>query len=209
MNPKLITQDSKTSSIFIGQNVPFAGSFVNNIGGQNTVNTSNIEYRDIGMNLTITPVLGNSDIVTLDIAFDQSTIVPGQTQGVISTTTSSGTTLSGITTTKTTMQTTVHVPDQNFLILSGMVNPSESKTATGLPCLGGLPLIGAAFSTNATNNSNTNVVIFVRPHILNSLDDMKKISKAQEDFFREQAGTPFLEHNFSEAMEFIKTVDDE
>ncbi|MBS0626176.1 MAG: hypothetical protein JSS32_09020 [Verrucomicrobia bacterium] len=207
MNPKLITQDSKTSSIFVGLNVPFAGSFVNNIGN-NTVNTSNIEYRDIGMSLTITPVLGNSDIVTLDIAFDQSSTVSGQT-GSISTTSGTSTTLSGVTTSKTTMQTTVHVPDQNFLILSGFVNANDNRNATGLPCLGGLPLIGAAFSTNNRTYNDTNVVIFIRPQILNSLDDMKKVSKEQEDFFREQSGTPFLQHNFEEAMEIVKTVDDE
>lgn len=207
MNPKLITQDSKTSSIFIGQNIPFTGSFVSNMQA-NTVNTTNIEYRDIGMSLTITPVLGNSDVVTLDIAFDQSSTVTAQSNQVVIN--SNGTTtLEGITTTKNTMQTTVHVPDDNFLILSGMVNSTRSKTVTGLPCLGGLPLIGAAFSTDVTVNDDTNVVIFIRPHILNSLEDMRKISRAQEEFFRDQAGSPMLEHNFEEGMEMIKTVDDE
>jgi len=207
MNPKLIAQDSKTSSIFVGENVPFTGSFVSNTSN-NTVNTTNIEYRDIGMNLTITPVLGNSDVVTLDIAFDQSTIL-GNTQNQVTTSANGSTTLQGITTTKTTMQTTVHVPDNNFLILSGQVNSNRQKTAQGLPCLGGLPLIGAAFSTETTSNVDSNIVIFLRPHILNSLDDMKKISKAQEDFFRDQAGSPYLEQRLDEGMEMIKTVDDE
>ena len=30
MTPKIIAQDSKTATIFSGQNVPFAGSFVSN-----------------------------------------------------------------------------------------------------------------------------------------------------------------------------------
>jgi len=205
MNPKIVAQDSKTSSIFVGQNIPFAGSFINN-QGSNTVNTANIEYRDIGMNLTITPVLGNSDIVTLDISFDQSSTSSSSSPALVS----SGTvTLSGVTTNKNSMQTTVHVPDNNFLILTGMVTANQNKSTTGLPCLGGLPWIGAAFSTDVDVNSNSNIVLFIRPHILNSLEDMKKISKAQEDFFREQAGSPFLEHNFNEGMEIIKTVDDE
>ncbi len=207
MNPKVIAQDSKTSSYFVGQNIPFTGSFVSNTS-TNTVNTTNIEYRDIGMSLTITPVLGNSDIVTLDIAFDQSSTV-GNTQNQVTTLSNGTTTLQGITTTKTTMQTTVHVPDNNFLILSGQIQTTKEKTSTGLPCLGGLPLIGAAFSTETSLDNNSNVVIFIRPHILDSLDDMKKISKAQEEFFRDQAGSPYLEHGFDEGMEMIKTVDDE
>lgn len=209
MTPKLITQDGKTSSIFSGQNIPFAGSFVSQTGTNNT-GTTNIEYRDIGVNLTITPVLGNSDIVTLDITLDQTSVASSAQVGQI-TFNQNGfpNSINGITSSKTTMQTTVHIPDNHFLILSGMVNNSTQKTKTGIPCLGGLPIIGAAFSQDNDTISNTNIVIFLRPHILNSLDDMTRITRDQEEFFREQAGTPNLEHSYNEAMELIKTVDDE
>jgi type II secretory pathway component GspD/PulD (secretin) len=204
MTPKIITQDGRTSSIFVGENIPFVGSFVQN-NGQNVVNTSNLEYRDIGFSLTVTPVLGNSDIVTLDINLDRSQTV-GDVTGQLNL--NSGT-ANGITTTKTTMQTTVHVPDNNFLILSGMVNNTNVKGKAGIPCLGGLPLIGAAFSKNNDTVVGSNIVIFIRPHIINSVDDMRRISSKEEDYFRDQAGTPFLERNFDEGMELIKTIDDE
>lgn len=204
MTPKIITQDGRTSSIFVGENIPFVGSFVQN-NGQNVVNTSNLEYRDIGFSLTVTPVLGNSDIVTLDINLDRSQTV-GDVTGQLNL--NSGT-ANGITTTKTTMQTTVHVPDNNFLILSGMVNNTNVKGKAGIPCLGGLPLIGAAFSKNNDTVVGSNIVIFIRPHIINSVEDMRKISTKEEDYFRDQAGTPFLERNFDEGMELIKTIDDE
>lgn len=213
MTPKLLTQDGRTSTIFQGNNIPFAGSFVSNAspsGTGGTIGTTNIEYRDIGMSLTITPVLGNSDIVTLDINLDQtSTGQLNAAQNQITLTNGFPTNISGITTSKTTMQTTVHVPDNHFLILSGMVNNSTIKTKTGMPCLGGLPFVGALFSRDDTNVNNSNIVIFMRPHIVNSLDDITRITHEQELFYRDQAGTPFLEHSFNESMELIKTVDDE
>ncbi len=209
MTPKLITQDGRTSSIFSGQNIPFAGSFVSQ-AGTNSIGTTNMEYRDIGVNLTITPVLGNSDIVTLDIALDQSSVDSSQQTGQISFNEQGfPSAINGITSSKTSMQTTVHVPDNHFLILSGMVNNSTSKTKTGIPCLGGLPIVGAAFSQDNDTISNSNIVIFLRPHILNSLDDMTRITSEQEEFFRDQTSTPNLEHSYNEAMELIKTVDDE
>lgn len=214
MTPKIITQDGRTSTIFQGQNIPFAGSFVSNssvnaTGG--TIGTTNIEYRDIGLSLTITPVLGNSDIVTLDINLDQTSTGQLNAQSTQISFNNNGTPtgISGITTSKTTMQTSVHVPDNHFLVLSGMVQNSNNKLKTGIPCLGGLPFIGAAFSQDNTDINNTNVVIFLRPHIINSIDDITRITHEQELFFRDQAGTPFLEHNYNEAMELIKSVDDE
>lgn len=209
MTPKLITQDGRTSTIFSGQNIPFAGSFTSN-QSSNLVSTTNLEYRDIGINLTITPVLGNSDIVTLDIALDQTqTATDAANQQIQVNPSGTSTSINGITTSKTSMQTTVHVPDNHFLILSGMVNNTNVKSKSGIPCLGGLPLIGAAFSKDNNTITNTNIVIFLRPHILTSMDDLRSISEAQEQFFREQAGTPYLEHNYDEAMELIKSVDDE
>ena len=207
MTPKIIAQDGKTSSIFTGQNIPFAGSFVNNVSTGATIQTTNLEYRDVGMNLTITPVLGNSDIVTLDISLDRSIQEVNAAGNTITTTGSVS--INGITTSRTTMQTTVHVPDKNFLMLSGFVNNSNAKQKNGIPCLGGLPLIGAAFSKDNDTISNYNIVIFLRPRIITSLDEMLRMTSDQEDFFRNQSSTPFLEHGYEEAVELIKTVDDE
>jgi type II secretory pathway component GspD/PulD (secretin) len=202
--PKILTQDGRTSSIFVGRNIPFVGSFVSNTTNS-TINSTNIEYRDIGLNLTITPVLGNSDIVTLDINLDRSQTLTDVSQASLT----PGQTANGIVTSKTTMQTTVHVPDDNFLILSGAVLNSNAKVKTGFPCLGGLPLVGALFSSNNDVISNTNIVIFIRPHIINSIEDMRTITTHEEEFFRDQAGTPFLERFFDNGMEMIKTPDDE
>ena len=107
------------------------------------------------------------------------------------------------------MQTTVHVPDKNFLILSGFVNNSNVKSKSGIPCLGGLPIIGAAFSKDNDTIQNTNIVIFLRPHIINSVDDLRQVTNDQEEAFRDLQATPFLIKQFDEAMELIKSIDDE
>jgi type II secretory pathway component GspD/PulD (secretin) len=206
MAPKILAQDGRTSTIFVGSNIPFTGSFVQNTGQNSTVYTSNVEYRDIGLNLTITPVLGNSDVVTLDINLDRTSTVTDITQSTIN---FLATNAQGIVTSKTSMQTTVHVPDKNFLILSGFVNNSTAKSKSGIPCLGGLPVIGAAFSQANDSIAAQNIVIFLRPYIVNSIDDIKQVTETQEEFFRDQAGSPFLERGYNEAVELIKTVDDE
>ena len=209
MTPKLITQDGRTSTLFQGNNIPYAGSFVSNTGSGSTLGTTNIEYRDVGTNLSITPVLGNSNIVTLEITLDQTSTTKGAVDGQVSfTNTGAVQQINGITTSKTSMQTTVHVPDDHFLILTGMVNASNTRGKTSIPCLGGLPFVGAAFTRDENSQNNTNLVIFLRPRILNSLDDMIKLTKDQEELFRDQAGTPFLEQTFDEGMELIKSVKD-
>ncbi len=140
LNPKLICQDTNNSTIFVGQNIPYTGSTLNVAGGNFSSVTSNIEYRDIGMNLSITPYLGNGDVITLEISNDLSTQISAASNQNIPP--------NGILTTHTSLNTRVHVPDRHFVCLTGMISDSKTHFKSGIPCLGGLPVIGAAFSEN-------------------------------------------------------------
>ncbi len=175
LNQKIITQDNKNSKIFVGDNIPFTGSVVSTIGNSQQT-TANIEYRDVGVALSITPMLGEDDIVSLDI--DQEI-----TEAVDDPMTSNSE-VEGIRTTKTNMATLAHVPDNHFLILSGMGRSAKSFQRAGLPCLGGLPVVGAAFSKNKRLAEKRNVLIFVRPHIINAFEDYARITEQQEGYSR-------------------------
>lgn len=173
LNQKIITQDNKNSKIFVGDNIPFTGSIVSTIGPSQQT-TANIEYRDVGVALSLTPMLGEDDVITLDI---NQEITEALDDPMTSTNE-----VEGIRTTKTNMATLAHVPDNHFLVLSGMARNAKSYQRAGLPCLGGLPVIGAAFSKNKRLTEKRNVLIFVRPHIINSFEDYARVTKQQEDY---------------------------
>ncbi len=195
LNQKIITQDNKNSKIFVGDNLPFTGSVVQTVG-QSQQTTSNIEYRDIGVSLSITPMLGEGDIITLDLDEEISQ--------ALSDNQSSHDAVNGIRTTKTNMVTHVHVPDKHFLVLSGMIRNVNANHKTGVPCLGGAPLIGALFSKTRRHDEKRNVIIFVRPHIIRTFDDYKKVTQNQEELYKEQSlpadfekGINLLDHSLS------------
>ena len=207
MTPKIIGQDGKTSKLFSGSNVPYSGSVVQNQSGAgnagSTLITTNLEYRDIGVQLTITPILGNSDTVSLTIELESSSQdSPGANVSSLGQ-------VVGITTSKTILNTSVHIPNKHFLVISGIVKDTKTRAKQGIPCLGGLPIIGAAFAKDTKQDTRNNIVIFIRPHIINSFKDMKHVTEVQEDFFREQTGKPSLERDYDEATELIKAYDDE
>ena len=79
------------------------------------------------------------------------------------------------------MVTHVHVPDQHFLVLSGMIRNSQLRHKTAVPCLGGLPIIGAAFGNTTDRDEKRNIIIFVRPRIINSIDEYKTITEGQKE----------------------------
>lgn len=183
LNQKIITQDGKKSTIFVGENIPYT----NSIETEKRIVT-NVEYRDVGVNLSITPRLGEGDVITIDLNEEISEQIPtigsansnGQAQGIHST--------------KTNMMTHVHVPDKHFLVLSGMARNSRSHQKAGLPCLGGIPGLGALFSKTNKHDQKRNVIVFVRPHIIRSMEDYRKLTQQEQDIYRGNSAKDSLDH---------------
>lgn len=195
LNQKIITQDNKNSTIFVGDNIPFTGSVVQTVG-QSQQLTANVEYRDVGVSLSITPRLGEDEIITLEI---NQEITESLDQNLIH----AQNTVNGIRTTKTNMSTHAHVPDQHFLIVSGMIRNAKSQHKTGVPCLGGLPVVGAMFSRTLKQDEKRNIVIFVRPYIIRSFEEYRKLSQEQEKIFDSQT----IDQDFMEAIELVNPTE--
>ncbi|MES2345621.1 MAG: hypothetical protein V4494_06780 [Chlamydiota bacterium] len=203
-NPKIITQDNNNSTIFVGENIPYVGSNVTiNSGGQaNNTNITSLEYINVGFNLSLTPTLGNGDVVTLDITTNISSTSSTNANG-----TQGGT--NGIQTDQTNMTTRVHVPDNHFVILSGLINDSTTHFKSSIPCLGGLPVIGLAFSENDRLTSKKNLIFFLRPHIISSFDDYKELTDRQENTFKANAGLPVISEEIDQFIDIVKTPENE
>ena len=198
LNQKIITQDSRNSVIFVGQNIPFTGSTVTTVGNSSQQTTANLEYRDVGFNLSITPNIGDNNLITLDIDTEIS-----DTVGPVPDTAT--TNVQGITTNRTTTTTRVHVPNGAFLVLSGQIRNSTTRSRTGIPCLGSIPVVGAAFSRQASFKEKKNIMIFLRPQIVDEFETYKDITERQEELSLLEGN----EDDVEEALELAKTPDDE
>ncbi|MCB1110143.1 MAG: hypothetical protein KDK64_04125 [Chlamydiia bacterium] len=181
LNQKIITQDNKLSRIFVGDNIAFTGSVVETVGASQQT-SANIEYRDVGVKLNITPLLGDEDVITLEISEEITNVIPNLNRVSDS--------ANGINTTKTDMATQVHVPDQSFLVLSGMIRNTKRERKSGIPCMGGLPLIGAAFSKTTTDDEKRNVIVFVRPQIIRTGQEYNQVTAYQEKQFKGESANP-------------------
>jgi len=193
LNQKIITQDNKFSKIFVGDNIPFTGSVVTTVG-QSQQTTANIEYRDVGVSLSITPKLGKGDIITLslDEEITEAIYDPPNVNANVN----------GIRTTKTNMVTHVHVPDQHFLVLSGMIRNAKATQKTGIPFLGKLPWIGALFSRTKKEDEKRNVIVFVRPQIIHSFEEYQNITNQQKQLFESQANPV----DFQDAISIVEPI---
>lgn len=183
LNPKILTEDNTPAEIFVGENVAYQTQSIAN--DQGNIITSNFQFRDVGTTLKVTPMLSSTDIITLEIKEEVSRIIPSTTPTINALTQQSP----GPNTSKSTTTTRVHVPDGYFLVISGMINDQLEKDRQQVPCIGAAPFIGAGFSSVRTTDRKRNQMIFIRPKIIDTEEEIQNLTKHQQDIWRQKKRT--------------------
>lgn len=184
MNPKILTEDNTPAEIFVGTNERFQTQSISN--DQGNIVTNNFEFRDVGTTLKVTPLLSNTDIITLDIKQEVSRVLPNTNTG--------GGGLANIpagpSTSKNTTTTRVHVPNKYFLIISGMINDTHERDRQQVPCIGAAPFIGAGFGATKNVVTKRNLMIFIRPEIIDTEEQIQHLTRHQQGIWRQKKRMP-------------------
>ena len=167
MNPQIITENGSPAELFVGHTDQFPSSTIS--GGDGNFITQNYEYKKVGARLKITPTIGNSDIITLDIDQELSSSDDTDNNDISDE-------VKTILSTRTT-KTRVHVPNKYFLIISGMISEEKTRQKSRVPCLGAIPIASAAFSNTRRSEGKRNLMIFIRPHIVTTPEEMQELTR--------------------------------
>jgi len=172
--PSIVTTDNEEASLNVGQEVPFVtGSFSNtgNTGGAiNPFQT--IQREQVGVSLTITPQINEGDSILLDISQEISNISASATGAV------------DLITNERTIDTTVIVNDGDILVLGGLLEDQIRETDQRVPVLGNIPLFGNLFKSKKTSKVKTNLMVFIRPKILDTAEQASFETNKKYNYIR-------------------------
>ena len=158
-NPTLRVLDRQKATIVIAENRPFAVSTTTTSPGgtteegtviAGTTAETRVEFRDVGLTLTFTPIIHLNGEVTIEISFEISQIASQELQV--------GNALQP-TTNRRTLNTFITLRDGESRLLGGLIQDEERKTVVYSPFLGDLPLIGSLFRETRTEKVRTDVLI--------------------------------------------------
>jgi general secretion pathway protein D len=164
--PNILTMDNESAEIVVGQNVPFVTG-TNATQGGTAVPFQTIERKDIGLTLKVTPQISEGDTVRLEIYQEVSSISNTAVQ----------TGASDIITNKRSVKTVTLAKDRQMLVLGGLMREDNSTTVRRVPCIGAVPIIGEPFQSTANSRTKTNLMIFLRPTIVRSDDDIQTVTQ--------------------------------
>jgi general secretion pathway protein D len=167
--PTILTSDNKEAEIFVGQNVPLITSSTSYNTG--VAQTSNVERKDIGIDLKITPQISEGEYVKLDIYQEISAVIANTVKA------------QDLITTKRSAKTSVVVKDKETVVIGGLIQDQENETVSKIPLLGDIPGLGWLFKSVHKERTKTNLLIVLTPRIVRGTEEMTEVTGAQKKKF--------------------------
>ena len=152
--PNLVALSGDTAKFLAGGQFP-----VPTISSTTTgATTPTFQFVPYGVSLTFVPTVLNGSLINLKIAPEVSEL--DYTNAV----TISGTTIPSILTRNA--QTTIELRDGQSFAIAGLLSNRGARDLNQLPWIGSVPVLGTLFRSAAYQNSETDLVIIVTPHLV-------------------------------------------
>ncbi|HEV8307660.1 MAG TPA: type II secretion system secretin GspD [Methylomirabilota bacterium] len=192
-SPHILTSENKKAVINVSDSVPIVTTQVTAQTGTppsqvqqppTNVLTQNVEYRDAGIILTVTPRISEKRVVALDVKQTVNSVgepqPPSGSPIII----------------KREAETSVVLHDNQTLVLGGLIQTRRDNTQTGIPGLSRIPWVGFLFGKDSKRFRRTELLLLITPRVIGDPSEGREIYeqiRAQRpDLVRELRGHPSI-----------------
>jgi general secretion pathway protein D len=174
--PSILARNNQPAQIVVGEQVPLITSVSYN--GLNGTPINAVSYENVGVILNVTPFITSDGLVEMIVAPQVSSI-----DSTLSVPISAGVNAPVIDTRSA--NTVAVTPDGQTVILGGLIQNSKSVTDTKIPFLGDIPLLGNLFKRKQKSDSQTELIIFLTPYIVEKPSELAALSSTERRRSRE------------------------
>ena len=169
--PQLRGSEGSKLTLKLGDSIPVIQTSYTPLatGGAGVNPLSSYNYRDVGVNIDMTPRVTVEGDVVLDLTLDNSSLganvsVAGQSVPSFG---------------QRTVTTRLRLRDGESNMLAGLLREDERKSLTGFPGAINVPVLRQLFSSNDNSITQTDIVMLLTPHIIRTSEitenDLKPI----------------------------------
>jgi general secretion pathway protein D len=172
-SPHILASNNKEAKIQIGTSEPIlTNTYTTTATSTIGVVEGTIEYKDVGIILTVTPRISDAGLITLEIQIEKSDAATKDVFGRMDVPYFD----------KKTAKTTVSVLEGQTIVIGGLIEDTKKRNKSGVPLLSKIPILGALFGVHDLQNKKRELVLLMTPHIIT--DHIQ--SSAVTDEFKEK-----------------------
>ncbi len=157
--PKIRASEGQPAELRLGREVPIpVTSFVSGFGTGGVPQTpvTSFQYRNIGINVTITPKVFVDGEIELQLSLETSTEVGSRAVGNL---------VLPIFGTRN-VNTVIRLRDGETNLIGGLIQQTDIDSVAGLPGITDVPLLSKLFSNNSKRSDSNEIVFSITPHIV-------------------------------------------
>ena len=156
--PTIVTTHNKEAQVIVGQSQPLitGSTSVPNTGSSGLTTSSTVTYKDIAIDLKVTPLIGDDGSIQLKI--DQkvddildSVTIDGNSQPVIG---------------RRQATSFINVIDGQMIVLGGLQRTRAGRSRGKIGFLAEIPVLSHLFGPRENRQERTELLLFVRPHVI-------------------------------------------
>lgn len=152
--PKLVTKTGEPANFHVGGTIPYQVIGPDGVTG--------VEKEAYGVTLDVTPVVDDQNRIQVTFKAEVSAIDPGTVVGG-----NPGTLVRSV-------NSTINLYNNQVMVVSGLAQQSKLKSTSKVPLLGDIPVLGKLFSSKQKNFQETEVLVFIRPQIVDADSETNK-----------------------------------
>jgi general secretion pathway protein D len=156
-NPRIRVKNKEKARIHIGDRVPVITTTAAATGG---FVSESVSYLDVGLKLEVEPLIYLEDEVGIKVALEVSNIAREIRSTSNSLTYQIGT---------RTANTVLRLRDGETQILAGLISDEDRRSASRVPAIGELPVLGRLFSSTRDTTTKTEIVLLITPRLVRSI----------------------------------------
>ena len=161
--PQLRGQEGQKITLNLGDQIPVANTTFGAIGGAGSLATtpvSSYSYKDVGINVIVTPRVTFDGDVVLELSVENSAV--GQDVSI------AGQNFPSFASRK--VETKIRLRDGESTLLAGLLREDSRRAYKGFPGLIHLPVFKSLFTSNDISSSQTDIVMLLTPRIVRGHD---------------------------------------
>jgi general secretion pathway protein D len=171
--------NNKTANINSGKSIPVSSVSLNSGGivdpGNGGVSNTftQVQYRDTGITLDVTPRVNPGGLVYMEIKQEKSE--PGAASAGVN---------GNPPVDKSTIQTEIAVQSGETVVLAGLIEESDTVSKGGVPGLMNIPVLGRFFGTTVKTKRRQEILVLIKPTVIDSADSARAVTDDYKTQFK-------------------------
>lgn len=154
--PQIMVLDNHTANIRVGDQIPVTVRSSQSTTNPDSPVVSEVQFRDTGTLLTVTPRINAGGQVTMEIS--QEVSLPGSEPAV-----GGG---GNVAISQRTINSSVVVQSGETVVLGGLILETHNEGRAGIPLLMDIPWLGYLFSTTSIDVFRTELLVMITPQVI-------------------------------------------